>query len=347
MLSTEIMDNSIENRETIQNSFIGNAKRFATYSYGSVVRACPIQPASVTKKEKKGNALKADIRYNSAIEPFNIYVNSCKNSKTPFKKNEILDVLISCLNSLYPEYDFDSETAELYNYQKISNKNYAKKIVNNYFQNLYGRLLRYKKKCHTFSDQWNYFVTFTYDDEKFRNEDDFKKALKKTLNNFSTRRNWKIMLCFERGADTNRLHAHGILYVPKGQMVGDLILCNSWSYANRCKQKVIRNTFFDNRFGLSTFEKIDTINNYDTRENESVMHYIVKYVTKSGEKIFYSRGIGSYKVMALDIEDIAFVRCFRYGTYSCILFSDIKNVPYFTVPQINKKFKETLYRLIS
>ena len=62
---------------------------------------------------------------------------------------------------------------------------------------------------------WNWFCTFTYSNEK-HTEESFRKKLSQTLRHFSHRRGWRYIGVWERGGGTNRLHFHGIFYIPEG-----------------------------------------------------------------------------------------------------------------------------------
>ena len=98
---------------------------------------------------------------------------------------------------LFPDYpDLDKYIAD-----KIERKQH----------NLYARKKRFRRKANL--NRWNYFVTFTYDDNK-QDEDTFRAKLRKCLSNLHTRRGWRYMGVFERAPETGRLHFHGLLYIP-------------------------------------------------------------------------------------------------------------------------------------
>lgn len=67
--------------------------------------------------------------------------------------------------------------------------------------------------------QWNYFVTLTYDNE-LHTEDTFKKKLQNTLKHLVYRNKWKYIGVWERSPEKQRLHFHGIFSIP--QMIGEL-----------------------------------------------------------------------------------------------------------------------------
>lgn len=79
-------------------------------------------------------------------------------------------------------------------------------------RNLIYRRIRLSRKINL--QDFNYFVTFTYNDA-LHTEDSFKKGLKKTLANFASRRSWKYVGVWERSPKKQRLHFHGLFNIPK------------------------------------------------------------------------------------------------------------------------------------
>ena len=67
----------------------------------------------------------------------------------------------------------------------------------------------------------SYFCTFTYDSGKLT-EKEFEKRLLTALPNFASRKKWKYMGAWGRGGDTDRLHFHAIMHIPKDGMAGKL-----------------------------------------------------------------------------------------------------------------------------
>lgn len=105
-------------------------------------------------------------------------------------------------------------------------KDWLTKKVERAIHNYFVRERRFKRKAYL--NRWNYFVTFTYDENKTvrgggkQTEEEFRRRLRKQLSNLHTRRGWKYMGVFERAPITGRLHFHGIVYVPNGEMVGEI-----------------------------------------------------------------------------------------------------------------------------
>ena len=65
--------------------------------------------------------------------------------------------------------------------------------------------------------KFNYFCTFTYDN-KLHTEDTFKKQLKTAFRHFCNRKGWKYIGVWERSPEKQRLHFHGVFYIPEGTL---------------------------------------------------------------------------------------------------------------------------------
>ena len=144
--------------------------------------------------------------------------------------------------------------------------------------------------------EWNYFCTFTYDDKK-HTEESFRKRLMQCLQRFCSRKKWKYIGVWERGADTNRLHFHAIMYIP--EMVSELVEKKDFDTRHKKMQITFQNTFFGTKFGRADFEAIE----HKSLIDDSVM-YMVKYIEKTGEKLVYSRGLPQYIISDIMDEDI-------------------------------------------
>lgn len=113
------------------------------------------------------------------------------------------------------------------------------------------------------------------------------------------RRKWKYIGVWERSPEKNRLHFHGLFIIPEGQMVGELIKVTDYSPVKERLQTTYQNTYFNERFGRSDFEKIDS----PYAVNDCIV-YLLKYIDKSGEKIVYSRGLPQYFVSDIMDDDV-------------------------------------------
>lgn len=180
-------------------------------------------------------------------------------------------------------------------------------------KNIALRKKRFRRKA--FLNNWNYFVTFTYDDEK-QTEESFKSKLRKCLSNFNSRRGWKVMGVWEQGAEEKRLHFHALLYIPDGQMVGTIE--EKREYSKKKHKMIVRheNDFFL-KFGRNDFAKL----NRKSLAQGKTLDYILKYITKTNERIVYSRGIPSDFIDDISDEDI--VGEFEDFVLKFVLFDDI------------------------
>ena len=146
-------------------------------------------------------------------------------------------------------------------------------------RNLIARRVRMTRKINL--QEFNYFVTFTYDGS-LHTEESFRKGLKNCLGHFHSRKDWKYVGVWERSPKKKRLHFHGIFHIPDGTMPGMMMEVNDYSFSTRKRQITRQNSYFNERFGRSDFEPIE-----DKRMLGGAIAYIVKYLEKTGEKIVY------------------------------------------------------------
>ena len=135
---------------------------------------------------------------------------------------------------------------------------------------------------------WNFFVTFTYSNELLT-EETFRKKLSNTLKHLVARNGWKYVGVWERGEDTNRLHFHGIFYIPDGKMIGKLEEVKDYDTRNHRIQKTYQNTHFLKQFGRNDFKDIATQDDIS-----EAAKYITKYMEKSGERLVYGGKLPTY-----------------------------------------------------
>ena len=186
---------------------------------------------------------------------------------------------------------------------------YVENSVKRKLNNLHKRKNRFRRKANI--NKWNYFCTFTFDD-KLHTPDTFRKKLRKCLANLHTRRGWKYMGVFELSPVNKRLHFHCIMYIPKGEMVGEIFKKQDYSLSEHKMQTANVNTFFLNAFGRNDMTEIQT--------NEMTINYILKYIEKTGEKIVYSRGVASEIIKEVSRDDI--VAEFEDFILKMVLFDD-------------------------
>lgn len=164
-------------------------------------------------------------------------------------------------------------------------------------RNLIVRRVRMVRKANL--ADFNYFCTFTYSD-KLHDEASFKKHLKYTFANLCKRKGWKYMGVWERSPEKQRLHFHGLFQIPDGQMVGEVVEVKDYSVRLKCVPISHQNTYFNERFGRSDFDKI-----ISKRGLGQALEYLMKYLEKTGDKIVYSKGLPQYFVTDIAEDDVA------------------------------------------
>lgn len=164
-------------------------------------------------------------------------------------------------------------------------------------RNLIVRRVRMVRKANL--ADFNYFCTFTYDD-KLHTEDTFKKKLKAAFRNLCYRKQWKYMGVWERSPEKQRLHFHGLFNISDEQMVGEVIEVKDYSVRLKRVQVSHQNTYFNERFGRSDFDKI-----VGKRGIGEALAYLMKYLEKTGEKIVYSKGLPQFFITDIADNDVA------------------------------------------
>ena len=176
----------------------------------------------------------------------------------------------------------------------------AKSFVNSNYErkcrNLTARRVRFVRKA--LNQQFNYFVTFTYSDKK-HTEESFRKKLIRTISHFAKRKGWRYMGVWERGKKTERLHFHGLFYIPEGTMSGGFEDIDGYDFKKKERQHLKQSTFFADRFGRNEFEELDRGPLFG-----HAIAYIIKYMEKTNEKIVYSRGLYQYFISDIQNEDV-------------------------------------------
>ena len=145
--------------------------------------------------------------------------------------------------------------------------------------------------------QWNWFVTFTFDSAK-HTEETFYKTLKDTLKKLVLRHGWKYIGAWERGKDTERLHFHCICVIPENGMVGELEQVRDYNTSKHRMQSKLQNTYFLKRFGRNTFEEVGP------RDVVPSVRYILKYIEKDGGRLCQGGGLKPYFISDIMDEDI-------------------------------------------
>ena len=209
-----------------------------------------------------------------------------------------------------------SGLSSLFTEEEIAEADVAERIKRK-LNNLHHRIKRFRRKAYL--NKWNYFVTFTYDNEK-HDEDTFKRKLRRCLSNLHTRRGWRYMGVFERAPETGRLHFHGLLYVPDGEMLGKLEEKTDYSTAQEKMQTRNENSFFAKYYGRNDFEEITEAQ----MEYGNSVDYILKYIGKTNERIVYSRGVPTEICLKLTEKDVV-TELTNDFAFKVILFDDVVN----------------------
>ena len=145
--------------------------------------------------------------------------------------------------------------------------------------------------------QWTHFVTFTFNGSK-HTEETFEKSLRNTLKHLVYRKGWKYIGVFERSPKKERLHFHGIFYIPENAMSGKLKIVIDYDTRKHRKQTTLQNTHFLETLGRNDFKEICC------RDVERSVRYLLKYIEKSGEKLIYGGKLPTYFVSDILDEDI-------------------------------------------
>lgn len=170
-------------------------------------------------------------------------------------------------------------------------ENFARK-----HRNMICRRTRLWRKIN--HQRFNYFVTFTYSYE-LHDEESFTKKLMRCIQHFSSRKGWLYIGAWERGGDTNRLHFHGIFYIPDGALPGEIETLRNFDTRAKKMCTIQQNTFFAKKFGRNEFRPV-----CHASELPEMVQYLVKYIEKSGGKLVYSRGLYQYFVTDIMDDDV-------------------------------------------
>ncbi|MDE5655372.1 MAG: hypothetical protein K2I46_07195 [Clostridia bacterium] len=190
-------------------------------------------------------------------------------------------------------------------------KEYVKCNMERKQRNLICRRVRMTRKAHLAN--FNYFCTFTYNDE-IHTEDTFRKKLKNKLSLLAYRQGWKYMGVWERSPEKKRLHFHGLFNIPDGTMPSDMEIVRDYSKPNHKMQESLQCKYFTKHFGRNDFKELNKC-----KLGESLA-YLMKYIEKSGERIVYSKGL--YQYFISDIMDDDVVSTIGQEDKKLLLFDD-------------------------
>lgn len=273
------------------------------YSDGNHMIAVP--PTGIRRDRKKKQTAAKDL----SVAFFDFAYRAALNAGV--KEQDIQPWIADYMNEHYGILDGYDET-------------WVARMIERKKHNLYLRQRRFRQKAYL--NQWNYFVTISYEDGRFDSEEDFRATLGRCLSNLHTRRGWNYMGVFEYGEENGRLHFHALVNVPDDEMVGSLTFTRRYSTKRKCWEESCENSFFRVRFGVNQF---DAVRHQDIQSGKMV-NYILKYLLKSGEKIVYSRGVPTDFLADLGDDEIAvelvdFVRKFVLFDDTFTLWSEPDN----------------------
>ena len=247
------------------------------------------------KKEYKAQTKKIVV---DLKEIFNELLLANADKKYKEKKREII-------NGLRPYFESEQET-----------KAFVKIQLERVHHNKGQRNARLWKKLNNVP--FNYFITVTYDDKK-HTEASFRKSFTNFLKHAVYRKKWRYIGVWERGNATERLHFHALVYIPNGQMIGELIEKRDYSTKQKRMQTTIQNTHLNEKFGRTDFEEIIV-----TQQITQCFYYIKKYMEKSGEKLIISRNCPTHFNMSVFEEETFCTMQFNEHKY--IMFPDFVGI---------------------
>lgn len=263
----------------------------------------------------ENHVLKADKKFkkHQTLKDYEDYIKELlsKYSLTDFSYDLIKELVKSDFVKRFDDIIFYSERGCPRCRDSIS---FVEETLKKLGKNLKERVKRFRQKA--FNNKWNYFVTLTYDDS-IHDEESFKTKIKKKLSNLHTRNGWLYMGVFERSS-VGRLHFHGLFYVPDGEMIGSLDEVSDYSTEHHKRQTRIENTVFKKQFGINDFKSLGK----EDLTKGNVLNYILKYIGKTGEPIFYSRGIKTFIYIKLNDPNDFVLKFVNYIATRYVLFDD-------------------------
>ncbi|MDR2828810.1 MAG: hypothetical protein LBV51_05265 [Acholeplasmatales bacterium] len=238
------------------------------------------------------------------------FFSECYNKSIEDKvtnKEELFKYIYNMFINNFKEIDIDLELFIKNNILRVK-------------KNFYSRKKRFYNKGY--SNNFNYFVTLTYDDNK-HTEESFISKLKKKLANYHTLYGWLYMGVFEK-SPTGRTHFHGIFYIPNDTNL-ELVEEKHYSFSKSKREKVLFDKKLKNIFGTNDFKAI-------TKEDllkGNTLTYIIKYINKSGERVLYSRGLNTF--IFLEVKDNTVIELVIIGNFSddnfkYIIFKDALDI---------------------
>lgn len=179
-----------------------------------------------------------------------------------------------------------------------------------------ARSLRFKRKAAL--NHFSFFCTFTYDDSKCSSYAEFDRQLRVFFMNRANRYGWRVMFVPEFGKATGRFHIHALISVPDGSSIpGEFSRVRSYNKKKHRMITSISNSYFSMRWGRNDWQSISEMT---ADERRSTIGYVIKYLTKTDGRAFYSRGIATF--LYADVNDDDIVSFIFRGEHSVVLFDD-------------------------
>ena len=122
---------------------------------------------------------------------------------------------------------------------------------------------------------------------------------------------------FEYSPEKERLHFHGVFYIPDGEMLGKITEKKSYSPQEGRVKTRYENSFFQEAFGVNDFQEVSEM----TVKHGHAFEYILKYMEKQGERIVYSRGIATE--ICKKMNGRAIITAFTDYVEKFVLFDDV------------------------
>ena len=229
----------------------------------------------------------------STIQPWK--KKKCKNTKTTDKVKERFERLYKEHENKPKKEKKEIIATELV--KELKDTELTADYVNKQFERKQRNDIERRKRLYrkVYLQEWHYFCTFTYDSQKL-SEEDFRIKLTNCLRHLANRNKWKYIGVWERSPTNNRLHFHSLIYAPN--MIRTFEEIKDYSTKSHQMQTANQNTYFLERFGRNDFKPIDK------NELSQAVRYLTKYMEKSGERIVYSKGLGTYFVSDIVESDI-------------------------------------------
>lgn len=174
-------------------------------------------------------------------------------------------------------------------------KNFVEQNIERKKINAIKRKSRLMRKVYL--QKWNFFVTLTYDSQK-HTEESFKIKLLNTLKHLVSRKGWKYIGVWEI-SPKQRLHFHGIFYMPDNSMIGELVKTTDYSTKSKKLQITCQNSHFLKHFGRNDFKELCS-----QKDIVQSIGYILKYIEKGGERLMYGGKLPTYFVSDIVADDI-------------------------------------------